>query len=371
MRSPLITQEAVPGTYEDSVYTDCYFVREETVYVADSAGTVYNHYSDGARVAKDSLISTVYTENVSEDVLRELNTIDKKLEDIRNSDTYIGSLSDDETNVENRIDSLKNSIIDAAVDNDIRGIVRYKDTINGLRNGTSGPYAGDTVETLNAQKTAAEAKIGGQKQEIYAETSGVFLTVLDGMEHILTPQNAMTMTVRDFNAIVPVSEKTSNQTVNAGDSICKIVNNHKWYVVCCIASERLADRPVGTEVKMRFDNIVGVDADGKIVYISEPQDGKNLILIESNQFVEGAYTTRKSGMELIFSSYDGYLVPINAVRTDENGQRCILVRKNNVDRLYPCDIIYTNDAAEYVIIKTPDDASLKLEDADEFVLGER
>ena len=79
---------------------------------------------------------------------------------------------------------------------------------------------------------------------------------------------------------------------------------------------------------------------------------------------------RSSPMELIFKSYSGYKVPIYAIRS-QDGKTGVLGRKNNVENFYPCDIIYTNENAEYVIIKTPADAERKLENAREFVLGER
>ncbi|MBP3360465.1 MAG: HlyD family efflux transporter periplasmic adaptor subunit [Clostridia bacterium] len=370
MKSPLLTQEAVYGTYEESVYTDCYFVREETVYSAQSSGTVYNHYSDGARVGKDALVSTLYTGEVSESLLRELSTIDKKIENARASALYVNTAAEDDSNLENRIDEYKLKIIEASVHNDTRKISQYKAAINGLRQGSAVISVEAAVAGLTAEKSAAESKIGGVKQEVYAGQSGVFSTVLDGMEHILTPEKVMEYGVSDFNAITTVTGKTANQTVNAGDSICKIVNNHQWYVLCAVASERLENKKMNSSVTMRFDDIPGAEVTGRIVYISEPQDGKNVLLIESTQYLESAYSLRSSSMELVFKSYSGYRVPVSAIRT-RDGVKGVLGRKNNVENFYPCDVVYTNESGEYVIIRSPENADRKLDGVDEFVLGER
>ena len=369
MSSPLLTQQALYGTYDEAVYTDCYFVRDEIVYSATAAGTVYNHYSDGMRAGKDMLISTVYNGKVSPDVLRKLNTIDKKIENIRKS-SFVINVSGDEANKEIRAESYKEGLIQAAVLGDARLVTSYKDALVSLRKGTPTATATETVEMLMEQKRIEESKIGGKKQEIYAQSAGVFSTVLDGMEHILTPEKVLEYTVDDFNSIQAVSGKTSNQTVNAGDSVCKVVNNLKWYVICAISTERLADKEVGTSVTMRFDNIPGVEVSGRIVNISPSQGGKSVVMIESTQYVEGAYSMRSSAMELIFKSYSGYKVPINAIRT-QDGKKGVVGKRNNVEYFYPCEIIYTDDNAEYVIIKTPEGAERKLEDAQEFVLGER
>ena len=75
-------------------------------------------------------------------------------------------------------------------------------------------------------------------------------------------------------------------------------------------------------------------------------------------------------MELIFKSYSGYKIPIYALRT-QDGKKGVLARRQNVEAFYPCDVIYTNEEAEYIIVKTSEDAEKKLENADEIVIGER
>ncbi len=369
MSSPLLTQKAVYGVYDEFVYTDCYFVRDELVYTADRAGTVYNHYSDGMRAGSGVLISTVYSGNVSQEILQELNTIDKKIENARESTLFV-NVSEDDSDTENRIETYKKEMISAAVNNDVNKVRAYKDAIVSLRSGTATANTSETISMLTEQKEIAEKKIGGSKQEIYALGSGVFSTVLDGMEHILTPEKVMDFTVEDFDSITGVAEKTSNQTVHSGDSVCKLVNNHKWYVICAVATERLEERKVGSSVSMRFDNIPGVEATGRIVNISGSKDGRSVVVIESTQYIEGAYSMRSSKMDLIFKSYSGYKVPIYAIRT-RDGVKGVLGRKNNVERFYPCEVIYTNESAEYVIIRSPKDAERKLDGVDEFVLGER
>ena len=80
MKSPLLTQKAVYGTYEDSVSTNCFFAREENVYTAGTSGTVYDIYSDGTRINKNSPVAAIYSGNVSEENIQAISTIDKKIE---------------------------------------------------------------------------------------------------------------------------------------------------------------------------------------------------------------------------------------------------------------------------------------------------
>ena len=141
-------------------------------------------------------------------------------------------------------------------------------------------------------------------------------------------------------------------------------------MICSIAAERLKEMDVNKSVVMRFDSIPGIDVSGKIFNISEEQDGKCIVVIQTSQYIESAYSIRQSAMDLIFKSYEGYKIPVSAIRTEKDVQG-VLARKNNVEKFYPCEILYTNKEAEYVIINSPDDAELKLDDVDEFVIGER
>lgn len=370
-KSPVASQKAVYGTYEDSVDTTCFFARDEVVYSAETSGTVYNSYSDGMRVRSGALVSTVYSGEVSDENLQMLKAIDKKIESAKAlSAAGTESVIPDESNLENRIDTYKYNIISAALDNDIESIKKYKNAINSLRSGVSMTNQEAGVAELEAEKVRAESQIGGTKQEIITQNTGVFLSVLDGMEHILTPENVKELTVRDFEKITVNKTKTTNKTVIEGDSVCKVVNNHQWYIVCSVGAERVEDTKLNSNVTMRFDEIPGVDVTGKIIHMSEVQDGKCIVVIESSQYVESAYSMRSSSMELIFKSYSGYKLPIYAIR-NQDGQQGVIAKRNNVENFYPCEILYTNKEAEYVIINSPDDATRKLDDVDEFVLGER
>lgn len=371
-KSPLLTQKAVYGTYEDSVSTNCFFAREENVYTAGTSGTVYNIYSDGTRINKNSPVAAIYSGNVSEENIQAISTIDKKIENAKSLSTgsSISVSGDDGANLENRIDGYKYEIINAAVSGDMRSVERYKEAINNLRSGTVGSTSAEIISRLESEKADKESKLGGNKEEIIANEAGIFSTVLDGMEHILTPERVKELTVDEFDALKAPKEKTANSTVAAGDSVCKIVNNHQWYIVCAVAQERLANVKVNSQISMRFDNIPGVDVSGRIAYISEPKDGRCILAIETSQYVESAYSMRTSSMELIFKSYSGYKIPIYALRT-QDGKKGVLARRQNVEAFYPCDVIYTNEEAEYIIVKTSENAEKKLENADEIVIGER
>lgn len=367
MRSPVETQRCEQITYEESVRTSAVFVREEYVYTADSAGTVFNHYADGDRVANGAVISTLYKGEVSEELLGELAVIDRKLAAANTWSSY-GYSSD--TQMESKIDEYRTQIVEAAAAKNAREVSDYRSKINNLRVGDSVTQEAEDIDALKAQNDAVEQKIGLDKTDIITNTSGVFTTVLDGLEGILTYENAKSFTTEDFERIKNVQGEQVKSRVSGGENICKVVNNHEWYVLMVMDNDDLGGRAFGDHVNLRFDNIPGEQIDGRIEFVNDNGDGTSMVMIRSAHYLEGAFSFRVSEATVIFESYTGYKVPVNALRSSSEGESCVLAEKDGFTQLYPVNIIYTDRNEDFVIVRTPEGAQKRLENADEIVIGE-
>ena len=66
-------------TEERAAAANGFIMREEHVFTAQTAGTVYSSLSEGDRVSKDAYVATVYNGEVSSDKLKELGNLDKKI----------------------------------------------------------------------------------------------------------------------------------------------------------------------------------------------------------------------------------------------------------------------------------------------------
>lgn len=367
MRSPVQTQRCEEITYEESVRTSAVFVREEYVYTADNAGTVFNHYADGDRVANGAVISTLYKGEVSEELLGELAVVDRKLAAANTWSSY-GYSSD--TQMENKIDEYRTQIVEAAASNNAHEVSDYRSKINNLRIGDSVTQEAEDIDALKAQNDAVEQKIGLDKTDITTNTSGVFTTVLDGLEGILTYENAKSFTKENFERIKNVQGEQVKSRVSGGENICKVVNNHEWYVLMVMDNGDLGGRAFGDHVNLRFDNIPGEQIDGRIEFVNDNGDGTSMVMIRSAHYLEGAFSFRVSETTVIFESYTGYKVPVNALRSSGGVESCVLAGKDGVTQLYPVNIIYTDRNEDFVIVRTPDGAQKRLENADEIVIGE-
>jgi putative membrane fusion protein len=322
-------------------------------------------------VAKDSVIGTFFYGDVSQDKLKELAVIDKKIKTASSNQSEYTSSEFDSSNVENNISKRENDIIDAARENDIYAISGYKDDINSLR-ARNELSDNNNLTELENQKKQLISSIGLTKDDITAQISGVLTTYTDGYEDSLVPNDIEKYDVAYFNSLEQSAQNIQiADKVGIGGAVCKIVNNHLWYVMVEVPSDTMKNRKEGDSVKLRFKNAGNEVVKGTIANISKEQDGKVVVTIKSSAYTESVFSYRLVDVDLIFESYDGYKVPIQAIRTDDNGkQKVIGINGSNQYNCY-CNVLYTNTEDGYAIVESVDDAEYKLSQMDRVQVGER
>lgn len=372
VNSPIKTKTAKLEQLEEIITSDAFVIRNEAVYNAETSGTLYNYITDGARVAKNMQISTVYRGSVDEELIRELNNLDIKIEKLNRRIEQNSTFTKDNSSTENKIENVKNDIITAALNHDISKISEYKSTINYLSGGMEDSGVNE-VNELIVQKDRMEAQLSGEKTDIYSTISGVFSQNVDGYETILTPESIMNYRVGDFVQIAAteVRQRVSN-TVNAGEMVCKVVDNHNWYVMTVVPQEKAQTLKEKKNVFIRFDDLPGDEVSAEVIYVSEeePDETNRVVILKSDRYLEGVYSMRSGVMEIIINRYVGYEVPVYAIRT-QDGKNGVMKAIGNSEIFCECDIIYRDEEKGTVIVYPTTEADKRLEIGDRIVLGEK
>lgn len=368
MENPVATQSAIGEVYEQKIDAVGYIVRSEQVYNAPASGTVYHYVQEGTRVSRNSALSTVYTGEVSEETLQELNNVNKKIYEIESSGSKDSFSSAGYSN-EGDIENIKNNIIEASRNDDIEKIAEYKAQINSVITGDSKNISTSNLQELKDRKWQLETSLNSSKRDIYSQMAGVFSKNVDGLEGILTPNAVLKYKLEDYLNIANLVKEQQEQDTKA---VCKVVNNYTWYVVMAIDQESTAELKVGKSVKLRFDEIPGIEAKGSIAYISTEDSGtkKNVIVVKCEEYQEGVFSLRYSGVSLILKSYEGYRIPVSALRVngDEKG---VLVRNGATQVFKPCKVVYTDTKEQTVIIAPVSGSRQLLREYDNIVIGEK
>lgn len=370
--SPVKTETAILSQLENTITVDTYVIRNEWVYHAENSGTLYNYVSEGARVGKDALISTVYRGSVDEELIRELNNIDIKIEKLSRTIEQNERFTKDNSSIENKIENIKNNIISSSVKNDASKIAEYKSALNYMVGGEKENQINE-VNALVEQKRRMQAQLSGDKSDVYSAISGVFSGNVDGYENVLTPESIVKFRVGDV-VMIPDNEKRPrvSNTVNANEAILKVVDNHNWYTMSVMSAQKAEQLRDKKSVLIRFEDLPGEEVSATVEYIStEESDESNVVVVlKSDQYLEGVYSMRQGKMDIIVNRYIGYEVPIHAIRTSYAKQG-VMKAIGSSELFCECDIIFQDNEKGIAIVYPANEARNKLEIGDRIVLGEK
>lgn len=357
----------------DLVCEDAFIVRDETVYYSTSDGTVYNIVADGDRVSENLTIATTYNGEAGYETLKKLQTIDAKINTLRTQSANANLYKTDASSIENEIAFNMDEVISLAATNSIEEIHEIREDINALRTeGTTDIQA--KINTLEVERINIEAEIPGGKTDTVADRAGIFSSYIDGLESVLTPERIKEYTPEYIRSLKPQEmDFTNGKTVATGDPMCKVMNNHSWFILG-IADEDEATRLKDTKsATIRFATLSGSSAKGTLEYLSSPDaDGDCLFMFRIQTYLESAFSFRNIDAQIIFNEYSGYKVPTAAIHTGDNINEYYVYARQGSGQ-YKCDIkiLYSDTVEGYSIIVSTDDAKNNLGSMDRLVVGER
>ena len=368
IRRPEKSQPAVSEIYENKIITSAYIVKTEQVYNAPADGRIYHYLGEGTKVKKNSVLATVYTGAVSEQALAELNSVNQKIAELQSSNSSYSFGANSQEN----IDIIKGNIIKSANRNSLESIENYKAQINSIVTGSVQDIRQSDISKLELKKQEIEAGLESSKSDIYSQMAGVYSKNVDGLEEVLAPKTVMSYKLADYNNIKLPADKPQNP-VTGGQPVCKVVNNQTWYVMTAVKTDTAEKLVKGQKVTVRFSQLPGIETEGIVEYISaeDRNADKNVVIIKCEQYREGVLSLRFTGIELVTESYEGYRVPMSAIRLVD-GNKCVMVRTEAGTFLRKCKVLYTDISDQTVIISQEfNDTKGRLKETDSIVIGEK
>ena len=352
---------------------DAYIVRDESVYYSTAAGTVYNTAQEGERVSNGAVISNTFTAVVDSSYFQRLRTIDSRIHRLKKQNDSSDLYAVDAVSVENEISNKMNAVVSLADGNSVEQIHENKEDINELRSG-NGVSARNRIEALENERRSVEASIPGRKTETIADRSGIFSAYVDGLESVLLPDR-----IADYNPTyirsleVQALSNANGSAVVVGDPVCKVMNNHDWYVLGISNRDYENLCKVDESASVRFTGLSTGKVKGTITYVSEPdENGEYIFLVKVPSYLESAFAYRRVKADIIFEEYSGYKIPIDAVHTgSEINTYYVNAMKGSETYKCDCDVLYTDMAEGYSIIQSTENAGNKLSAMERLVVGER
>ncbi len=365
MNKPVDTQIVNAIDYENSVSVSAVLVRDEAVYKTDTGGSLQSQVFDETRVAKGTKIASVYTDGIESSLKAEIDSIDEKIAKLEGSTSHTDVFGSDIASVEARIESNIDELVEMSISSDMSSLAVVSselDELAGTRDEISGK--GSTrqtaLEDLYMQRRKAESKINSSKKDIYASRAGVYIAGVDGCEQMLTPEYIMGIGVEEFSSLNIAKRNAPKEHYEAGEYVCKVVDNNKWYAAAIVDAKAIYETEKGDSIKLRLPELSGSIVSGRIESISEEKDGNVLIVVSSGNYIKNVYSERTVKLDIILGTYYGLQVPLSAVRVDGEDTG-VFVNTDGVARFRKIDILYKNEEVA-IVEKNSQSGYLKMYD---------
>lgn len=353
---------------EDAVTVSGYVVREEAA-LAGGGELVYCQRGEGERVRAGGTVALIYPDAQALERADGLRALEEQMQQLlyaRNLAAGAQTTLRLDEDIAQRLVALRSAMAGG-------DLARADETSFALRSSLlRRSYAAGGAESLDSSIAELQAQIdqlaAGRDDgatRISADRGGLFSSLVDGYESVLTPESIQDMTVADYEAIAP-----SGQTGGVG----KLVYGDEWRYVALMDSEDISHMALGDTVTIRFQKGLDRDLEMTVENISPAQDGRQVVTFFSRKYVSLTTLLRHQSAQVIFSSYTGIRVPRSAVRivsetvTDEEGVPVLdeegmeQVRRTtgvyclwgNTARFKPVDVLWQEE--EYLLVRPGADA---------------
>ena len=344
--APFDTESAEEINLRKTVMGEGYILRRETPVKQATRGVFEAGIKDGTRVSKGGSVGVAISGNYSEDLVKKLESVTQRIEEIKQSDSFADIYSSDEARI---FSALKN--ITAAIRDDVRKKDFVSASSNTLQLGTllqkkfsdeNQGAAADLLVALEEEKYELEQQLGGIREEVKAEASGYFYTTLDGLEGRASENELFALTP---SKIGKFSQTMKDFTPDEG-TVGKVVDTYSWYLAAVIPLDKAEELKEGQAVNISVDEATEVSA--TIAKINKDEADRAAIIVKSSRNVGGIFEKRKVDFEICYEDYSGLYVPSAAIRIID-GVTGVYVLSSNESVSFRCVDILLEEEDFYIV----------------------
>ena len=320
LTDPFETTLTYQYTLEHGAEVTGYLVRSEEVLPRQSgvpADLVDILPEEGEKVAVGGAVAKVYQNASALALQQEIGQLERELAQVR----YIMSRSlqsGDTAQLDQGIADAITAIHVLAARGDLSTLSSRTGELKSLVYRREYTYSGDggleeRAERLAAQLKSLRQQAGQSTTSVRADRAGVFSAQVDGYEGVLTPEALEGLTPARLEELA-----ARKQAVGEGAALGKLVTDATWYLALTV-EEPEADR-LGNRVTIRFTRDYTGEIPMTVDRVSDPENGKVLVVLSSDRYLTQTTLLRKQSADLIYDSTTGLRVPQRALRIIEETQ---------------------------------------------------
>lgn len=359
----LSTTTALTGVLTESFRADGYIFRQQNVINAPGSGHLECIVSDGDRVSEGQVIGYIYSEKPNPETVDKIKELSHLLAQIGigNDETTYTSAS---AASGSKVSSMIRDMSDERSKRNLNITAERKDELNYLLKQEPGSSNKSlTADAIQAELDSLNRGVG-LLHTIKAETGGVFCPRTDGLEDALDSNRAKELTPSYLNDLDD-RESVITQSVEAGQPLCKIINNYSWYFAANVDSNQASALKEGQGIRMEFFDLSDTPIKGTVSRISAEEGGKATVVISTNRYVKGIYSTNRISADIVTVSVEGIKLPVSCLRVRDGVEGVFVIRLDRA-KFVPVNVKYKND--KWAIVSPVENTgSIKLQMYDEVI----
>lgn len=359
--SPIDTQRLTEETtIEETIDFKGFALRDEKIIDTSASGTVIPLAHDGKRVANGDDIAVVCQNDDQAAAYTKLESLKHELERYKNINDPDGTqeLSADKLNtkISDAYDDIMDAVTTGAYDELPDALTAYADKCATKQILTEGSI------DLSAKLTSLENEIATLTAQninyssVKAPKSGYYINTIDGYESALSYKDALSLTSQQIESAL-----NAEPAAVSGNSLGKIVESYKWYIVGETENQNSSYFKNGAKITVNFPK-EGVNHVTMLVEKADTQGDKMTVVLSCSLMDETFANMRTEDMQIVTKSHMGYRVPSNVIRFDEDNNTGIYVLRGKIITFIPVEIIYTEDDFAIISSSSSNGKSVRLYD---------
>lgn len=321
----------------------CYFVRDESVYLANRSGAINYYINEGEQIRKGVKVLDIKSGAVDSEEQNNIPQIMDRIEKFNGGESLF---SEDIKKINQEIKRLEESLTVANKSGKTADIQKLELAIKKLK--AKKRYISAADDSARQEIVEENLPLGGYgitPKEYVSQSKGIVSYYIDGYESEFTPENMSLLTKKKVESLKFDIQNVKRNTTTEGEPVYKIIDNNEWYTIFWVKPEDIVKYQKG---KTAYLNLPLGQVKGTIKDIVDDQ-GEWMVIMSFNRYYKEFAQIRKADAQVVTADYKGLTIPNESITT-KNKQPGVYVKDVNNEYVFKPVQIITSDG-EYSLVE--------------------
>ena len=313
---PFGTAPVYHYTVNDSVEAEGLLVRDEQV-LASQEGIVELTRSEGEKVGAGQTVAMVYRDSQAQDDQAALEALDQEIALLQ----YAASESGDVESAAKLDEDILQAVVELRASVALEDYSQLEDQVLAVKSqvlkrgytygeGLTSADLTARLQDLRTQRSSLSGQSASATTRITAPQSGIFSSLVDGYESVLTTQSVFQLTPSSLRGLL------EGDGVTAGGGLGKLICGYRWYFAAALPTDVAQRMREGGAAQVRFTGDFTQDVDMTVEQIGQEENGEQVVVFSSDRYLARTTLLRSQSVEIIFDSWSGLRIPKEALRME-------------------------------------------------------